>query len=224
MHWLILILFIYVIALGFLIYTRWRNKHILGIMCKSMLGMMFILFSFLLMAYKKTYSQFNLLIAYSLICSAVGDIFLGICKIDIKNKDYYFYFATIIISISQILFYFASLMLTGFNIMPLLLAIVVVTFLYMMFNKICALTSKSKLILLYSYPLTLVMLNNIVGMIERKNMSVLIFGIGSFLYWSSDIVLFIIKFKDDSKILDMINKILYYSAQIFIASCIFFNA
>lgn len=218
----ITILIIYYLMLGSLIYSRWKDMHKLGLINKTVLGILFVTLSLLLASYNRIFYTFELLIVLGLFCNSIGDIFLGMCKIEKKNKDLYFYLALIIITISQIVYLFASIQLARFNLGSLVIALFIVILSYFMFNKVTNDKTKARFAFIYAYPLTIVMINSLINVVKISHSKLFMFTIGVILYWLSDCILFIIKFKDNNRILDTINKLFYYTAQLIIAFSIIF--
>lgn len=212
----------YLIVLGILIYTRVKDKPKIGLICKSILGILFITMSLILVYDKKFADLSGLLIIFALLCNAIGDIFLGLCKVDTENNNYYFYFAVIVIAMAQTAYLFVSVELTRFNLLSLPLALAAVLIMYIINNKKYKLSKQAIIGLLYSVVLTTATFNAALNISKSAGTKFFIFACGMILYWVSDIILFVVKFAKKSKALDVTNKILYYAAQLVIACCIAF--
>lgn len=217
-----ILVFIYVIVLSILIYTRLKDKHKVGLICKSVLGMLFITMSLFLLYDKKFADLTSLLIIFALLCNAIGDIFLGLCKVNTENNNYYFYFAVIVVAMAQAAYLLVSVELAGFKLLSLLLALSAVLIMYIINNKKYKLSKQAITGLFYSIVLTTAAFNAALNTYYSPGIKLYIFACGMMLYWISDIILFVVKFGSKSKALDIMNKILYYAAQIVIAYCIIF--
>ncbi|WBW95667.1 lysoplasmalogenase family protein [Oceanirhabdus sp. W0125-5] len=218
----IAIIFVYYLIIGSLIFSRWRYMHKFGLINKIILGMLFVTLSLLLSAKNGAFYNFELFIILGLFCNSIGDIFLGMCKVEKRNSEFYFYIALVIITISQIVYLFASIQLESFNFESLFISIFFVILMYLIFNKIVKGTTRAKFALFYAYPLTIVVINSLINLLSNSHSKLIIFSIGVTLYWLSDIILFVIKFKVQNRIYDSINKVLYYTAQLLIAFSIIF--
>ena len=106
----------------------------------------------------------------------------------------------------------AAIVMADFNVFSVLLALVLNAILCYIFSKKCSMRTMQKVSMIYAYVFMLVVSNVILNASKLS----LIFIVATIVYWFSDIVLFVQKFisKNTKVLLDVINKIMYYSAQI----------
>lgn len=195
---------IYSIIVIMLILTRVYNVDRISLIVKTILSIILIISTI-------TSPSSESMIMISIILSAIADIFLGIHRIE-KKSTYLFYIALIIVTASQICMLISSIQLSKFNKYSIILAIIMNIILYYSFEKKCTMETMQKISMIYAYVFLLVVSNVIL------NASVLntTYFVAVFLYWISDIVLFVNKFiaKKNEILFDGINKIMYYMAQL----------
>ncbi len=186
-----------------LIFTRVCNMNKISLIIKTALSMFLII---LVM----TLSSKENVIMISIMFSSVADIFLGIHRIE-KKSTYLFYIALSLVTLSQICLLISSIQLAGFNIYSVILAIIMNLILYYAFKRNCKMNSMQNISMIYAY-IFLLLVSNVI--LNVRNLNV-IYIIAVILYWISDIILFIQKFisKNNKDILDGINKMMYYIAQ-----------
>jgi len=217
---IVLISLVYSFLVALLIYTRKENKCKLGLVFKTFLGLIFVFVSLAILFFQNIpLSIKNVFIVLALITSSLGDVFLGICKIDKINENYYFYLAGVIITISQILFIISSIIL--FDFYPI--SIIVVGFSIFCFHFTCnKYITKNKKALHFIFYLilgSLAAINSLNGLLNEpsKSVSLILFTYGIVLYAISDFVLYFTKFSRKNWFIDTANKILYYGAEFLIA-------
>lgn len=196
-------LLLYCLTVVFLIATRIRNADKLSLLSKTLLSVSLIVLAIISSSSEK-------MVMLSIVFSSVADIFLGIHRIE-KKSSYLFYIALIWVTCSQICLLVSSINLTKFNVYSIFLAIILNLILYCSFAKKCEMGNMQKISMIYSYIFLIVVLNVIFN-IEKLE---LIYILAILLYWISDIILFAQKFiaKESKEILDAINKVMYYTAQ-----------
>lgn len=207
---------IYCTNIIILIYSRRKQNHKLGLICKLILGVIFTLIS-IFVNYDQTMSIIVIILITSLLFNAFGDIMLALERIDPPQKDFYFLVALSVIGLSQVTYFIFSILLGGFNPLTLLIS-ALITFIIGIVNREKFKNSvKMKVVLLYTYLFTLLTVNSIYNVFINQSYEVLIFGFGILLYWLSDLVLFRLKFSKYTFGLDVVNKALYYSGQLTIS-------
>ena len=187
----------------FLIATRIRNADKLSLLPKTLLSVSLMVLVIISLSNEK-------MVMLSIMFSSVADIFLGIHRIE-KKSSYLFYIALILVTCSQICLLISSIHLTKFNMYSIFLAIIMDLILYYSFAKKCEMGNMQKISMIYSY-IFLLVVSNVIFNIEKLE---LIYVFAVLVYWISDIVLFVQKFiaKESKNLLDGINKIMYYTAQ-----------
>ena len=205
-----------------LIMTRITNKDKLGLALKILLGMQFVIISLSIVAYKKSIDYVSAMIIIGLICNAIGDVFLGMCRIKKKSGEQYFVMALIIIGISQIA-YLLALLFDGYFIRAsIFIAVVPVLILLFIGHINDKLNKKYTLVLIYAYIITTVLTNACFMFMQSNCLSAILLGIGYVLFFVSDLILFYMKFFGSNWLLEVANKGLYYTSELLIACSIFY--
>lgn len=193
-----------------------EKKNRIGLVVKTVLGMSFVSLACIIVS-RDNYIDFtSSIIIVGLFFNSIGDIYLGLTKIDTEKFDFSFYTALLIISMSQILYLSASIRLGTFSFYTLGVSFLIILLAFFMFRKTILVNMKAKLALLYALPLTFVFINSIFNIYKYSEKTIIYFSVGVIMYWISDFILFIIKFKINDVKLDALNKVLYYSAQLVI--------
>ena len=197
-------LILYILMVISLIVTRVYNKDKLSLFVKTVL-------SIILITSVVVISSSQRWIMISIMFSSIADIFLGIHRIE-KGSSYLFYMVLFLVVCSQVCILISSIHLTRFNYYSIILAIIMNFTLYFSFAKACKMGKMQNLSMIYSF-IFLLIVDNVLLNIHQLD-SIYIAAI--ILYFVSDIVLFIQKFisKSSKTVLDGINKLMYYTAQI----------
>lgn len=195
---------IYSFIVILLILTRSYSLDKISLIVKTVLSMILITLTIIS-------SSKESMIMMSIMFSAIADIFLGIHRIE-KQSSYLFYIALILVTFSQVCLLISSIQLTKFNVYSIILAIIMNLILYYSFKNNCKMGNMQKISMIYAY-LFLLVVSNVILNAKSLNITYII---AIFLYCVSDIVLFVQKFisKKNKTLLDGINKIMYYTAQI----------
>ena len=194
---------IYYLIVIILILTRTYNKERMSVFVKTVLSIILISVAILSSSNEKW-------ILIAIMFSAITDIFLAIYKIE--KKSYLFYIAVILVTCSQLCLLVSSKYLAGFNYYSIFCAILINFGLYIIFSKIGKMKLMQKLSMIYSF-IFLILVSNVIINIKYLNG---IYLISIILYWISYVVLYLQKFiiTKHKKMLDGINKVLYYTAQL----------
>lgn len=167
-----------------------------------------------------------LFITLGLVTSIIGDLLLAGINYDNLNKEHTIISGMIAFSVAQI-FYFVGLMLwTGFTFWPIVIAIVFAVGSILLEKPLKLEFGKTKYFAgAYAFFLALTVAQSIFTAVSLAfSTAGILLMIGFILFLLSDLVLELIYFKNGSNIVTLtyINLLLYYAAQILIATSIFY--
>ena len=167
-----------------------------------------------------------LFIVLGLVASILGDLFLAGINYDNLNKEHTIISGMIAFSVAQIFYYIALMLWTGFSFWPLLIAVVFAVGSILLEKPLKLEFGKTKYFAgVYAFFLALTVSQSLFTAISLSFSKVsIVLLIGFVLFLVSDLVLEMIYFKKDSKIVPLtyVNLALYYAAQILIAISVFY--
>lgn len=207
-----------VFDIGYIV-CKSKKKNIIGLFCKTLAALSFILIGYL--GYSYSESTFSKYILMGLLFDGLGDLFLAFRNLFAKKVM--FVLGAISFLGGHILFVRALFLFTNsYYIECIMFSVIIGSFLFYLFDRACHF-NKGLTVLGISYLVIISMMVCLsVGVyFTNKTIKNLVFMIGATLFIASDIILIVYNFSKKEKWMHPIYSLLYFSAQILISYSLF---
>lgn len=173
---------------------------------------------------------FMALVVLGLVCGLIGDLTLDLKvtykTLNVRHSDLYTYFGMAAFGVGHILYIVAVALFFGFSAWTILIAAAVTAGIFCVSIFLIKMQFERFLIpaIAYTFLLTLFIAGTVAaGMIAGFAVAVILLVIGSALFLLSDLVLSMTYFNgNESRVLIIINHVLYYAAQFLIALSLYY--
>ena len=216
------------VALTLFLIVRDRRGSVKAVLLKTITSFLFIsaAFASFMVNSSPGVNTFFMLITMGLVCGLIGDIVLDLKILYPESSSQYQYGGMVAFLVGHLFYLAALLIYFGFNLLPLVIAIVIGLIIILVSKFVLKFDFKEHTVIsyLYSFFLSYMMTQACYAAVTQcYTAATLLLAVGSILFLLSDLVLVMTYYDNkDSRPFIAINHILYYCAQYTIALSILY--